>query len=80
MSSTLPVQYQVPPGMKLVPDGQLTHSVSFRVTPEEGERLLAFRDTFTPRQWAQAFRWLLAQPDVAEVMRRRIEASLTVDP
>jgi hypothetical protein len=66
--------------MKLVPDGQLTHSVSFRVTPEEGERLLAFRDTFTPRQWAQAFRWLLAEPAVAEVMRQRIADSLTVDP
>lgn len=70
---------QVPPGYKLVPDGQLTHHVTFRVTPDLGETLLAFRDTFAPRQWATSFRWLLTHPEVHEIMRARIEASYVSD-
>lgn len=72
-----PVSSTVPPGYRLVPDGQLTQHVTFRVTPEEGEHLLAFRDTFAPAQWATAFRWLINEPRVRAVMRERIEASLS---
>lgn len=78
--SSTPEGFVVPPGMKLVPDGQLTESISFRVTPVEGERLLALRDTFTPRQWAVTFRWLLTQPEVDELIRARIAQSLNGGP
>lgn len=68
--------FVIPPGMKLVPDGQLSHHVTFRVDADLGEFLLSFRDTFQPAQWATSFRWLLAHPEVREIMRQRIEESL----
>lgn len=48
------------------------HVISFRVTTNEGRKLQALRSTFPEQKWGDTFRWILEQPEVREVIQRRL--------
>lgn len=68
--------FDVPEGWKLVPAGaRYTHTVSFRVTTTQALQLTALKETFTDKSWGEAFRWLLAQPIVNDLIASRVAIS-----
>lgn len=81
-------QIDVPPGFEILKDENgnikvrkredvlLSQGVSFRLTTEEHNRLRVFAETFPKSSWAQAFRWLLDQPQVQATMRERIQSTV----
>lgn len=56
------------------PDNPLTKVVSWRVSAGDWEELSHFLETFeAPGAMAAAMRWLLARPEVRQVMNSRID-------
>lgn len=51
------------------------HSISFKVTDEQLQRALALRDTFRWGTWAEVGRWLFDDPDVGEIIAKRVRAT-----
>lgn len=74
---TLPPGFRLvetPTGMVVEPDGErLTHTVAFRLTPSEYLELLSFFEVFSGGRGSEALRWLLAQPEVRDVITRRVQ-------
>lgn len=52
--------------------GRPVHSISFKCNDGQFMRADALRATFEPATWALAFRWLLEQPEVHELIRKRV--------
>jgi len=48
-----------------------THTVAFRVSGAQYQRLIGLRATFEEPQFGHALRWLLEQPEVQDVIDRR---------
>lgn len=83
---------EVPNGYVAVenPDGSITvrkgedmvlsKSITFRTVTAEFNRLLPFVETFPERSWSHAFRWLLDQDEVRDVITSRVRAALHEAP
>jgi len=70
-------QFDVPEGWKLVPAGaRYTHTVSFRLTTAQAVQLAALKETFSDKSWGEAFRWLLTQPIVKNLIDSRVTTSM----
>lgn len=68
--------FDVPDGWKLVPAGaRYTHTVSFRITTTQALQLATLKETFSDKSWGEAFRWLLNQPIVKDLIETRVAAS-----
>jgi len=73
---TTPQHFDIPDGWKLVPAGaRYTHTVSFRLTTAQAVQLAALKETFSDKSWGEAFRWLLTQPIVKNLIDTRIATS-----
>jgi hypothetical protein len=51
------------------------HPISFKLDDDQIERALALRSTFPTNTWAEAFRWLIDDDQVADVIARRVRGS-----
>jgi len=49
-----------------------THVVAFRTTASEHRQLQALRSTFPDMGWGEMFRWLLEEPEVGRVIKKRL--------
>lgn len=74
----------LPPGFVLIdnPDGtqevvamgeRLNKTVAFRVTASEYMALLPFFEAFPGGRGSVALRWLVSQPEVMDVIRRKVD-------
>ena len=50
----------------------LTHVVTFRVSDAEIGKLQALKATFAEQQWGEVMRWLFQQPEVDDLIAKRV--------
>lgn len=60
------VQFEVPPGFKLVHDQPLDRKITVKVTKSTHDRLSELAATLDERSPSTAVRWILEQPEVHE--------------
>ncbi len=51
------------------------HPVSFKLTDEQAQRAEALRSTFEDSTWAEVGRWLFSDPEVGELIAKRVRGS-----
>jgi hypothetical protein len=51
---------------------ELTHVVAFRTTAASHRKLHRVRTTFPDAQWGEMFRWIFDQPEVQDLIDRRL--------
>ena len=58
---------------------QFPNSITFKLSDEQMATALSLRDTFEGSTWAEVGRWLLTDPEVRALIRRRVTGSETLD-
>lgn len=61
-------------GFEIVPNGEtMSRTVAFRLPASLYADLLELNDTFPERSWAASMRWLVSDPEVRMLIRKRID-------
>lgn len=76
MSEALSRSHHPPAGYYPPTDNPKAHVISFRLNADEFASVLPFIASFADHRMATAFRWLIEQPEVTQVMADKIRRGI----